>query len=84
MQQSKLGSLIEATFNTAIGFVVALVSQIIVFPMFDIHVPIQTNLGIGAWFTLISVVRSYAIRRWFNARLHRASMALAAKAKATP
>lgn len=78
MNQSKLGSLIEAGINTAIGFVVALASQIVVFPMFGIHVPIQTNLGIGAWFTVISVARSYVVRRWFNARLHRLSMNLAA------
>jgi hypothetical protein len=85
MEQSRLGSLIEATFNTAIGFGVALLSQIVVFPLFDIHVPLSTNLGIGAWFTVISVVRSYVIRRWFNARLHGAASALAAQAtKAQP
>ena len=78
MEQTKLGSLIEACINTAIGFGVALASQIIIFPLFGIHVPISTNLGIGAWFTLISVVRSYIIRRWFNARLHAAAQRLAA------
>ena len=82
MDQTRLGSLIEAVMNTTIGFCVALVSQIAVFPLFGIHVPLSTNLGIGAWFTAISVVRSYVIRRWFNARLHRAATALAAQAKA--
>jgi hypothetical protein len=79
--QSKVGSLIEAVFNTAIGFGVALLSQIVVFPWFDIHVSLSTNLGIGAWFTVISVARSYIIRRWFNARLHRAAVALASIGK---
>jgi hypothetical protein len=78
MLQSKRGSLIEAAMNTAIGFVVALASQILVFPMFGIDVPLSTNFGIGAWFTAISIVRSYVIRRWFNDRLHRAAQALAA------
>lgn len=78
MNQTKLASLIEASINTAIGFVVALASQIVVFPMVGIHVPISTNLEVGAWFTVISVARSYIIRRWFNARLHRLSMRLAA------
>jgi hypothetical protein len=32
---------------------------------------------IGAWFTVISLVRSYIIRRWFNARLHSAAQAMA-------
>lgn len=49
----------------------ALTSQLLVFPMFDIHVPLSTNLWIGAWFTVISLVRSHVIRRWFNAGLHR-------------
>lgn len=64
--------------NIAIGYVVAIVSQLLIFPLFDIHVPLATNLAIGAWFTAVSLVRSYVIRRWFNARLHRAAMAVAA------
>ena len=54
-----------------LGFGVALLSQIVVFPLFDIHVGLSTNLGIGAWFTAISLVRSYVIRRWFNAMIKR-------------
>lgn len=81
MQQTKLGSLIEALMNILIGYGVALISQIIVFPMVGIHVPISTNLLIGFWFTLISLLRSYVIRRWFNARLHRAAMVLSGNIK---
>ena len=65
--QTKKQSLIESVTNVFIGFVVALASQILVFPLFDIHVTLQTNLGISAWFTVISVARSYVIRRCFNA-----------------
>jgi hypothetical protein len=77
MQQTKLGSLYESIINILIGACVALASQLIVFPMFGINVPLSANLGIMAWFTLISVVRSYIIRRWFNAKLHAVSMRLA-------
>jgi hypothetical protein len=77
MMQTRLGSLIESLINILIGYGVALISQICIFPMFGIHVSISTNLWIGAWFTLISLVRSYIIRRWFNARLHLAAQALA-------
>lgn len=80
MEQTKLGSLIEAFMNILIGYGVALVSQILVFPVFNIHVPLSTNLWIGAWFTVISLVRSYVIRRWFNARLKAAAQALARQA----
>jgi len=77
MQQSRISSLIEALMNIVIGFWVAIVSQLLVFPLFDIHIPLSSNLGIGAWFTLISLIRTYVIRRWFNAKLHRAAQALA-------
>jgi hypothetical protein len=79
MTQTRLGSLIEACANVLIGFGVALVSQIVVFPLVGIHIPLSTNLEIGLWFTAISIVRSYVIRRWFNARLHAASQRLAAR-----
>ena len=77
MNQTRIGSLIESVMNIIIGYGVALASQIILFPMFGIHVSLTTNLWIGLWFTIISLVRSYIIRRWFNARLHTAAMMLA-------
>ncbi len=81
MEQSRLGSLIESGMNILIGYVVALLSQIVVFPLVGIHgVPLTTNLEIGAYFTGISLVRSYVIRRWFNARLRSASQAMAKRA----
>lgn len=77
MNQTRLGSLIETAVNTAIGYGVALVSQLAIFPLFDIHVPFSANLWIGAWFTVISIARGYVLRRWFNARLRRAAERLA-------
>ena len=44
MQQTRLGSLIESLMNIAIGYGVALLSQIAIFPLFGIHVPLSTNL----------------------------------------
>jgi hypothetical protein len=80
VNQTRLGSLIETITNTAIGFGVAIASQLLVFPLFGIHVPFSANLGIGAWFTAISIARGYVLRRWFNARLQRAAQSLAARA----
>ena len=80
MKQTKLGSLIESLMNIIIGYGVAIVSQILVFPLFNIHFSLETNLRIGAGLTVISLVRSYVIRRWFNARLHNTAMRLADKA----
>ncbi len=81
MQQSRLESLIESIINIAIGYFVALLSQFLIFPLFGIHVSLTDNLLIGAWFTGVSLVRSYVIRRWFNARLHRAAQMLASMQK---
>lgn len=77
MNQTKLGSLIEASANTLIGLVVAFISQLIIFPMVGIYVPLSTNIEISFYFTIVSVVRSYVLRRWFNARLHAAAIRLA-------
>jgi hypothetical protein len=66
MSQSRAQSMIESAANVVIGYVVALGSQLVVFPMFGVHLPLQDNLLIGLWFTAISLVRSYLVRRWFN------------------
>lgn len=79
MNQSRIESLIESIVNIIIGYGVALISQIAVFPLFGINVPISTNLCIGAWFTVISLIRSYIIRRFFNAQLYRAAVDIAEK-----
>lgn len=64
--QSRKKSMFESIANVLVGYFVALLSQIAVFPMFGIDIPFSDNLAIGAWFTVISLIRSYAIRRWFN------------------
>jgi hypothetical protein len=66
MSQSRAQSMLESAANVVIGYMVALGSQLVVFPMFDVHLPLQDNLLIGLWFTAISLVRSYLVRRWFN------------------
>jgi membrane protein implicated in regulation of membrane protease activity len=68
--QSKLHSFLESALNIVVGYVVAILSQLIIFPIFGIHIPFHENLLMGLFFTAISLIRSYAIRRWFN-RLHK-------------
>lgn len=64
--QSKLESFIESLLNVVIGYVVAILSQLIIFPLFGINIPLSSNLLIGVLFTAISLIRSYIIRRFFN------------------
>ena len=71
MHQTKLESLAEVTLNVAIGWVIALLTQLIVFPLFGINVTVGEQLSISVIFTVVSIIRSYVIRRWFNAGIHR-------------
>ena len=64
--QSRGMSLIETLTNVTIGYVVAILSQLAVFPFFNIHIPLTDNLLIGLWFTIISIIRGYMVRRLFN------------------
>lgn len=68
MRQTRRHSLTESCTNVLIGYFVALASQLAIFPMFGIYVPFRDNIMIGLYFTVISIVRSYALRRWFTAR----------------
>ncbi|MCX7097846.1 MAG: hypothetical protein NTV43_08085 [Methylococcales bacterium] len=77
MNQPRLASFIESVANAFIGYFIALASQLMLFPLFNIHIPLSSNLWIGAWFTVISIMRSYILRRWFNAKLHRAAEKIA-------
>lgn len=66
MAQSKKMSFLESCVNVLIGYSVAILSQIIVFPIFGIEVSTRTHMLIGLYFTVISLVRSYIVRRIFN------------------
>ncbi len=64
--QTKKGSMIEAVVNVLVGYGVAVSSQVVVFPLLGIEVALHTNLLIGLIFTVISLVRSYLLRRLFT------------------
>lgn len=71
--QTKRDSTLEAVVNVWIGYWIAIFSQLLVFPLFGIHVTILDNLLIGLYFTVISLVRSYCLRRYFNLKTVRSS-----------
>lgn len=70
MSQSRTHSAIEAVANVAAGYGVAVLAQVVFFPLFGIHIPLRDNFAIGGLFTVVSLVRSYLLRRLFN-RWHR-------------
>ena len=58
----------ESITNVLIGYFVALASQMAIFPMFGVYLPFRDNILIGLYFTVISIVRSYMLRRYFTTR----------------
>ena len=70
MYQTRLESLAEVTINVGIGWIIAFITQLIVFPMFGVYVSLSNQIWISVIFTVVSIIRGYIIRRWFNAGIH--------------
>ena len=68
--QSRPMSLLEAITNTLVGYGLAVATQLVIFPSFDLPARIPDALAMGAIFTLVSVGRSYALRRLFEGWRH--------------
>lgn len=65
-KQTKRMSLIETATNVVVGLATSFMVQWLVFPLFGIYVSHSTNAGITAIFFVVSLIRSYTIRRVFN------------------
>lgn len=74
MRQSRRMSLVEALTNVAVGYGVAVATQIAVFPLFGLRATLSDNLIMGAVFTVVSIIRSYSLRRLFEAVRMRGSL----------
>jgi len=66
MKQSKAMSLVEAAANVVVGYVLAIATQIVVFPWFGIETGLTEHLTIGLVFVGVSLARSYLLRRLFE------------------
>ena len=69
MTQSRAMSLVEAATNVVVGYVLAIATQIVVFPWFGIEAALGEHLAIGLAFVGVSLARGYLLRRLFD-RLH--------------
>ena len=65
-RQSHRMSMIEAVTNVVVGYALAVGTQVLVFPLIGLTASFSDNLLIGAVFTSVSVIRSYALRRMFE------------------
>ena len=67
MKQSRTMSMIEAATNVVVGYVLAIVTQIVVFPWFGIETGLTEHMAIGLAFVGVSLTRGYLLRRLFDA-----------------
>lgn len=68
--QSRRQAVIEAWTNIVIGFSINYVVNIFLLPLVGAQITMANNLWLGCIYTAISMLRQYAIRRWFNNSIH--------------
>ena len=60
-------SFVESVANVVLGYGIAIASQMLLFPVFGLHMTIAQNLKLAGAFTIMSICRSFAMRRLFEA-----------------
>lgn len=84
MNQSRLGSLIEVGLNILIGFGINWFANLWILPLYGFHITGGQAFSMGLIFTVISVVRGYVLRRFFNGHLHLVSARIASLSTEKP
>lgn len=64
--QSRRASLAEAWTNILVGFSINYVANLLIFPLFGMHISLANNFLMGLIYTAISLARSYGLRRFYN------------------
>lgn len=68
MNQTKVQSATEALTNIVVGWVINLCANFAIFPLFGWSITLEQNILLGVFYTGVSFVRSYALRRFYNWR----------------
>ena len=66
--QTKKWSIIETLVSVGIGWLIGVILNMLVLPLFDYDVSLTDGVLISIIFTAVSVVRSYVVRRFFNSK----------------
>ena len=64
--QTRTQSLIEAWANVIVGFGINFSANLVILPLFGYTPSLRDNFVIGLLYTVVSLARSYVLRRWFN------------------
>ena len=65
MSQSRAVSFVEASVNVVAGLALALLTQAVAFPLVGVEARPAQHLRLALIFTLVSLARSYGLRRLF-------------------
>jgi len=67
MKQTRIHSAIEVITNQVLGFAIALATwYVLIIPFFDVHTDFVESVGVTLIFTVVSIIRSYVVRRFFT------------------
>lgn len=66
MVQSKKKSLVESVVNTFVGLLITLVASPFIYWICDVKISYPQMTVATLLFTVLSILRNYVIRRWFN------------------
>ena len=64
--QSKKQSIIESIVNTFVGFIITIAFSPLIYGICGVTMSLPQMGGATILFTLLSIIRNYIIRRWFN------------------
>jgi hypothetical protein len=66
--QSTKESFVESLVDVGIGFIISIFATIVINKIHCIEIPLWKNFTITICFTIISLVRRFVVRRYFNNR----------------
>ena len=66
--QSKKQSLIETLTSVFVGWLIGVILNMLVLPLFDYNITVIDSLWVSLIFIVVSVIRGYVIRRWYNSK----------------
>lgn len=66
MCQPRLMSLVEAVTNVVVGFLIAVATQVVVFPILGLQATLGQNAKLALIFTAVSILRSFVLNRLFE------------------
>lgn len=64
--QLKRHSFLEAWANIFVGYTINLLANFVIFPIWGWSITLKQNIEIGIVYTVISLIRSYCLRRSFT------------------